>query len=720
MSLPEDGTGDFARELHAEVIERSKDSSGNADFKENAFAQLVVEYLTDAGVAEDGQVCYLEKNLPTPWGVVKTNGYYMPEEADQIDLFYCHYLDDEGCPALTAKDIDAALRRSMRLVELGRRGDFSTFEESTEPYDMLTQIRENADSLQRLRVFLLTDCYLPERARKSAEKQVKNLGKRGGLALRVEIVDMARLSRIVRAGAEHDPIEIDFRDDFIDYRGGPIPCIKAEAANPSYDVYLAVIPGVALAELYEEYGSRLLELNVRSFLQVTGKVNKGMRNTLHTEPSMFLPYNNGISATADSIDVEHGGNELTITRLRGLQIVNGGQTMASIHRAQKIDKVSIDDVMVQAKLTVLRKMAQSDIDDLVQKISLYANTQNKVNEADFSANDPFHVQIEKLANTIYVPGEQSRWFYERSRGSYQTAKARFATTPAKRREFERLLPAQQKFTKTDLAKYAGSWDQLPHIVSRGSQKNFVSFMARTKNERGKKWLPDADYYRQLVAQAILFRRVEKIVRDEAFPAYRANIVAYTVALLAFRFGQDFRLERIWQHQGISDELTDALIGLVRSVHAQIIDSADGRNVTEWCKKEDCWLGMQVLAAEIDGGLPELAPGRPSDVPASTDTDAPHKSERPSITVDDVLAASRVMDVPADVWRELARWGQATEALTQPQIRLAMQLHETASAGWEKAPTAAVTKRTVHLLDAAERQVGPLADFRFTDEDWKST
>lgn len=707
MSPTDDGMIAFARELHAEVVERSKDSSGHADFKENAFTQLVVEYLTDAGVTEDGQVCYLEKSLPLPWGTVKTNGYYMPEEADQIDLFYCHYLDDENCPPLTAKDIDAALKRSVRLVELARKGEFAAFEESTEPYDMLTQIRDNAQRIQRLRVFLLTDCHLPERARKSAEKQVKNLGKRGGIALRVEIVDMARLSRIVKAGAEHDPIEIDFRNDFVEYSGGPIPCIKAQAANPSYDVYLAVIPGIALCELYEEFGSRLLELNVRSFLQVTGKVNKGIRNTLRTEPSMFLPYNNGISATADSIDVErNGGGELAIARLRGLQIVNGGQTVASVHRAQKLDKVSIDDVMVQAKLTVLRHMDQADIDDLVQKISLYANTQNKVNEADFSANDPFHVQIEKLANTIYVPGEQSRWFYERSRGSYQTAKARFSTSPAKRREFERLLPAQQKFTKTDLAKYAASWQQLPHVVSRGNQKNFVSFMARTKAERGKKWLPDADYYRDLVAQAILFRRVEKIVRDEAFPAYRANIVAYTVALISLRCGTDFRLNRIWQHQAVSDGLGDVIGQLSRVVYRQIIDSADGRNVTEWCKKDDCWSAVRSLAAEIADDFPELTHDERS-------VESPSASRTAS--VDDMLAASRVMDVSAQVWEELVRWGEATQMLTAAQVRLARQLRELAETAWEKAPTAALTKRASFLLDAAESHIGAIDEFRFVDE-----
>lgn len=175
MALSDKEMAEFSRGLHAEVIERSRDSAGQADFKENAFTQLVVGYLTDAGVAEDGQVCYFEKKLPPPYGTVKTNGYYIPEETDRIDLFYSHYLDDESCAPLTAKNIDETLKRSVRLVELARKGDFTAFEESTEPYDMLAQIRDHSRTIERLRVFLLTDCQLPERARRSAERQVRDL-----------------------------------------------------------------------------------------------------------------------------------------------------------------------------------------------------------------------------------------------------------------------------------------------------------------------------------------------------------------------------------------------------------------------------------------------------------------------------------------------------------------------------------------------------------------
>ena len=200
---------------------------------------------------------------------------------------------------------------------------------------MLACIHEHAPSIQRLRLFLVTDRSLSERTKKAVERHVKGKGVTAGISLRLEIIDVARLWRIAKSG-DHHPIEIDLSEDFLDYKGGPLACVKAPPANPMYDVYLTVLPGSVLAELYDEYGSRLLELNVRAYLQLGGQVNRGMRKTLMTEQSMFLPYNNGISATADAVETAKAPDgSMVLTKITGLQIVNGGQTMASIHRAKK-------------------------------------------------------------------------------------------------------------------------------------------------------------------------------------------------------------------------------------------------------------------------------------------------------------------------------------------------------------------------------------------------
>ncbi len=243
-------------------------------------------------------------------------------------------------------------------------------------------------------------------------------------------------------------------------------------------------------------------------------------------------------------------------------------------------------------------------------------------------------------------------------------------------------------------------------------------MARTKSERGKKWLPDADYYRNLVAQAILFRRVEKIAREEAFPAYRANIVAYTVALLSLRFGADFGLSRIWRYQAVSDALGDAVTRLSPG-RLWTDHRLGGRQERDRVVQEGRLLvAMQFLATEIADDFPEASQGGRSDAsPVLGCCCLRPKTSGRAATVDDVLAMSRVMDVSAEIWQELARWGEATQLFTAAQVRLAIQLHESAESGWERTPTAALTKRASFLLDAAEKHIVSLDGFRFTDEDW---
>jgi hypothetical protein len=297
-----------------------------------------------------------------------------------------------------------------------------------------------------------------------------------------------------------------------------------------------------------------------------------------------MAYNNGISATADSLQVVRcADGQLAIRSVVGLQIVNGGQTTASLHRARKIDRADISGVFVP-------------------KISLYANSQNKIDVADFSANHPFHIDVERLSTTVWCPGEQGRWFYERARGQYQVAKSREATTPGQKRKFDERTPTSRRFTKTDLAKYVNSWNQLPHVVSRGAQKNFLAFTTEL-HSLNSSWKPDDGWYRELIAKAILFRQTERIVRQEKFSAYKANIVTYLVAYLRHRSGSGLSLRRIWDNQEISSELESLLRSWSHSISNAITATAAGRNVTEWCKKEVCWQAIRELDLSLPNPLP---------------------------------------------------------------------------------------------------------------------
>jgi len=375
-------------------------------------------------------------------------------------------------------------------------------------------------------------------------------------------------------------------------------------SQADYSAYVAIIPGEILCKIYAEYGSRLLERNVRSFLQAKGNVNKGIRQTILKEPHRFLAYNNGISATAEAVqlvDLPNGGQG--IVGIRDFQIVNGGQTTASLYQAVRKDKADISGIYVQTKLTVVDR---DRMDEIVPLISRYANNQNKVNEADFSANDPFHIRIEELSRTIWAPAvdgiqRQTRWFYERARGQYADAKNR-ESTPAKQKAFTLTHLNAQKFTKTDLAKFEHTWDQLPHIVSLGAQKNFAKFTVSLTEKSHPE--PDETYFTHLIAKAILFKSTEKIVGNEEFGGYRANIVTYTLAYLSYKTRQDIDLDKIWKQQSLTPSLQQAIQVISREVHQVITNPPDGRNVTEWCKKESCWRAIQEIPAKIfeDSGI----------------------------------------------------------------------------------------------------------------------
>ena len=314
-----------------------------------------------------------------------------------------------------------------------------------------------------------------------------------------------------------------------------------------------------------------------------------------------MAYNNGISVTADEVRTTAINGMTVITGFKGMQIVNGGQTTASIHRARKRDRLDLSRVHVPAKVT---RLPPESVEEMVPQISRYANTQNVIQEADFSSNEPFHIAMERLSKDIWAPGEQTRWFYERSRGQYQTAMSIEGSTEARLRNFRERTPPANRISKTDLARFLNSWSRLPHVVSGGVQKNFIGYMRRMRDARGTKWEPDDDFYREAIGQAILFLAAQRIVRREGFPAYRINIATYLVSYVSHRTGGRLRLDLIWQRQSISEELETLMRVWSHAIDRKIQKSAAGRNVTEWAKKDACWSALKQLDLPIEGALPE--------------------------------------------------------------------------------------------------------------------
>jgi len=374
--------------------------------------------------------------------------------------------------------------------------------------------------------------------------------------------------------------------------------------------------------------------------------------------------------------------------------VNGGQTTASIYHAVKKEKADVSHVTVQVKLTVVNEA--SKVAEFVPKISLYANSQNKVNTADFSANDEWHQKLESLSRTIWAPaasgtGKPTRWYYERARGSHLDDKMR-AGTPAKQKEWEAQNPVAQKFTKTDVAKYDHTWNQLPHLVSKGAEKNFIDWTM----SRSRSTLPESQDFERLVAKAILFRATEKIVSRLQLGGYRANVVTYALAWLSRETSGRLDLDAIWRKQGLDGCVTDALSEIAREAFDYLTETAGSRNVTEWAKKPECWEGFKTTAIQIPDLSTALTKNEQKPQNMETANAQQTTAAKTLSEIQEVIQRHKL-----SLWDDLSKWGMETGKLKPWQATLCGNFHRKLERG--KKPTYPECKAALEMLEAARAQ-----------------
>jgi hypothetical protein len=625
---------DFYKQFREEVL-CACDTETSGWTTDDFLTAVMLEYLEEAGEVTDPIICpFRDRGL-------QMNAYAFSEDYESVDIFVSIYSDTEMPRSVSQTDIDVAIKRAIQLYHRAINDLYTSFQKDNDTYEFAISVFQSRDAIKNVRICALTNGLVKPIALKNITIS--------GAEVSFSLWDIDRLYRCVTSGKMRETIEIDFEEKF----QTTIPCIE-NSTSDKYSVYLAIINGELLAALYDEFRDRLLEKNVRSFLQVKGGVNKGIRDTLRDEPDMFLAYNNGISVTAESVEIVRDENgKPSIKRIRDMQIVNGGQTTASIFNAKNDKKLGVDlsKVFVQMKLSVIE--SAEDMDVIVPRISTFANTQNKIQVADFSANDPFHRRMEELSRTIWAPAQgglkPQNWFYERARGQYADMLTR-ESTPKRKKEYKETHPL---FTKTDLAKYENTWDQLPHYVSEGAQKNFNKFMLRLKDRKG--FIPDETYYQNLIAKAILFRRTEKLVQQQQYGGYRANIVTYTLAFISYKSAQRIDLERIWKEQALSAVLENEIIAVSKFVQQLIVNPPGGANVGEWCKKEKCWQVIRDYQYELSEALQRelVSVARP------TISNAPATSSIDSLTAEEQALIDEAAAIPAETWFAISRWAKET-------------------------------------------------------------
>jgi len=642
--MPDSDRAHYAHDLVSDVLATADAENATAP---ETFTRRVLDELEQAGEVENTFIAYHRAHG------VEVSGYGETDSFGSLDLFISLFRQQPLEDRINRAQVEALFKRLTNFISRCRDGMRKDIDEASDVHDMCLAVEKALPSADRIRLFLLTNTVCTTTSLPGTEVD--------GIPVTHEIWDLARLHRLSTSGTLSEPIVVDCEP--------ALPCLATPETDRDYSVFLAIMPGQELSALYGQYGTRLLELNVRSFLQTKGAVNKGLRETLINSPERFLAYNNGITATASKIEfIELSDGGRAISRIHDLQIVNGGQTTASIHYARTRDKADISQVFVQMKLTVA---SPDRLPEIVPEISKYSNTQNKVTVVDFSSNHPFHVAVEQVTRALWAPapdgsGQETKWFYERARGQYSDAIAR-ERTPANQRKFRNTHPTRQKFTKADVAKFSHSWNMLPHIVSRGAEKTFREFMIRLEDNPPS---VDTRYCQHLIALAILFRSTEKIVTSHNFRGYRPNVVTYTIARLAVATEQRIDLDRIWREQRLSDALTSAISDLCVPVRELIIDTERGANVGEWAKRPECWNVIQSL----DWDPPDDLTAELVDPLVTTTGDG---------TTDNAMhgEVAIVTGIPAAEWLAVAKWAKETQNLRPYQRQIAYSVGRYINNGW---------------------------------------
>ena len=582
-------------DVKEEVSDRMSVPGDEYPYEETIFTEIVMNHMANIGMAFEPEPCHYERTIGN--AKLRLGGYAVSEDADQLDLFVSLYGGVETVTPIADRETKTAAEQCLRFLRRCAEGRLaSTMDRSDDAFAVAHTIHETYSSLDQIRIYVLTDRQAKAKNFRTREVQ--------GRTIKLEVMDIERLWRHWSEGKPRDELMVDFQE----VSGNALPCVYVPGEMADYDYALTAIPGEALRFMYEKYGARLLEANVRSFLSATGKVNRGIRDTLRASPERFMAYNNGIVIVVDEMHLARTADDSPgVAWLKGMQIVNGGQTTASIYFSKKkAPEIDLGRVRIPAKIIRLRMDDPVGEEGLISDISKYANSQNSVRLSDFSANKPFHIDVERLSLTVYCPDGVGRWFYERAAGSYKTMLAREGTTPAKLKKLKLDIPFARKITKTDLAKFLNAWDCSPHFVSLGAQKNFERFMNGLIDADGQQTLPlDVAAYKQMIAKAIIFKATQKLVRP-MFSAFQANVTAYTVSVLSRKIRDRLDLDRVWQEQVISEKLREQVQVWAREVNDTLHASADGRMISEWAKKAECW--DAVLAGRLSpplAGIPEL-------------------------------------------------------------------------------------------------------------------
>ena len=659
----------FYNAFKAEISSRQF-AEENGEFQEQSFTRICLDMLMQANETDNAVVAFDEKDLGTR-NQHKINGYAISETCDTVDLFISIYNPSDSIENLDKQNVDRACTRITNFFSKAFNNHYENeLAETSSLFEFSYQLANSAEirnKLIRVNAFILTNARY--KGETPATKEIS------GYNIFYNIIDIDKLYSI--SEQSRLPIHLVLKEHNVEPR-----CLQIPTGTDCYEGYLTFIPGSFLASLYQQYGFKLLEQNVRSFLQFRADINRRIKSTIINEPYMFFAYNNGISATAEEIVLDESNT--IIKEIKNLQIVNGGQTTATLYYTSKIAQENLDKVLVPMKISVIKNADKSY--EIVKHISKYANTQNKINEADLSANDPILVEIEKLSRYMLTPitidsNQQHYWFFDRISRQYDNLLTQNSKTKSSKKAFSLKYPKQNKFTKYELAKFYNSYYELeidgkiivgPHCVVDGNEVNFRAF----RDYVMPKLEINNIFYEDLIAKAILFKEVDRRhgTKRSATPPIgdmKQVMVPYSIALLRIATDGCLDLGKIWNNQKISVELSDYMYSLMVQLNDFLKKESVKTNIIEWATKEDCWKTVKekfvipdISSIKNDICSKEVLAQRYSDKEA-TDTNS------------NIINQQLVSSISSETWLKISEWGKDSGCLSLPDQNAAKNLeHKT--------------------------------------------
>lgn len=676
------------------------DSAHSGTDTEDEFLNHTLDLLMDFNELDSPEMTGMGDKKGKSGRLMRADGYCIDETDHSLILLISDFQDSREPDKLTRTRVDELYWRLYYFLDEVCNGNISTyFDDSDDVLKISDYIRRRMNAerddpqlVLKVKFYILTNKELDTRllntnllettisntrGKKKRAKTTKKIKKENfnGKPLEIALWYPERFFEMENSN-NNEPIVIDVAED---YGCNGIPCIKGNIGdNLDYEAYIAIIPGKLLADIYIENGSRVLEGNVRAFLGTGGSksVNSGIRRTINTDPTKFFTYNNGIATTASDVETNFVDGQLYITKIVDLQVINGGQTTASLAEAVlKKTNTDLKGIYVPMKLTVIDDRESEDengirfYDAMVQSIAKFANSQNKVTAADLFSNDPFHIQMEQMSKRYLAPPGQcavpTGWYYERSRKKYKQEQIKLSKDSQKR--FQSKFPKSQVITKEQLAMYITTVFSLrPDIVSKGKNWTMKAFGTEISEIYKKnKEAFNEFYFKKCICTAIIYRTVDNYLETHKDSArkptgfwyktggYKLNIVPYSISKIISSIPEGLSLDwtQIWNKQAISTAFMREIEIVTKMTNDFICDS-NGVIVTEYCKKLSTWEDFRdkILYSPSADFLSEL-------ISTAEVKEYEHNAKSNKKEDNNLKNIMAIIDRGADYWQNLVRIAQ---------------------------------------------------------------